>query len=191
MFVSRMYVSIKCQEAMRLSANAALLVIDTQVCMFDESNPVHKGDALLSTIQTLIEQAHAAGVPVVYVRHDDGPGGSPEHGTPGWDVHPAITPLPGDIMVDKQTPDSFHKTNLQQELEQKGISKLVLTGIQTDCCVDTTCRRAFSLGYDVTLVSDAHSTWDFKQLSAQQIIDHHNGILQSFAKIRPSADIAF
>jgi nicotinamidase-related amidase len=182
---------VKYREAMHLTAKSALVVIDMQVVMFDESDPVYKGDALLTTVQTLIKQARTAGVPVIFVRHDDGPGGAPAHGTPGWDVHPGIAPLPDDIIIDKRTPDSFHETPLQQELGRRGISNLILTGIQTECCVDTTCRRAFSLGYDVTLASDAHSTWNSKHLTAQQIIDHHNGVLPWFAKVRPSSDITF
>jgi nicotinamidase-related amidase len=182
---------MKYREAMHLTAKSALVVIDMQVVMYAESDPVYQGDTLLTTIQTLIKQARTAGVPVIYVRHDDGPGGAPEHGTAGWAIHPAIAPLPDDIIIDKRTPDSFHETALQQELERRGISKLILTGIQTECCVDTTCRRASSLGYDVTLVSDAHSTWNSKNLSAQQIIDHHNGVLPLFAKVRPSTDITF
>jgi nicotinamidase-related amidase len=54
---------------------------------------------------------------------------------------------------------------------------LVVAGIQTEYCVDTTCRRAYSLGYDVTLVQDGHSTWDTPDLCAPQIIAHHNRTL--------------
>ena len=63
-------------------------------------------------------------------------------------------------MIQKWTPDSFHETSLHDELKNKGIQNLILTGNQTEMCVDTTCRRAFSLGYDVTVVKDAHGTWD-------------------------------
>ena len=77
----------------------------------------------------------------------------------------------------KETPDAFHKTTLHQKLKSKGIEKLVITGLQTEYCIDTTCRRAYSLGYDVVLVKDAHSTWDSSNLTAEQIIGHHNRVL--------------
>ena len=60
------------------------------------------------------------------------------------------------------------------------ISRLVIGGIQSDFCVDTTCRQAATLGYDVRLVADAHSTLDNEHLKARQIVAHHNRILGSF-----------
>lgn len=55
--------------------------------------------------------------------------------------------------------------------------------------MDTTCRRGFSLKYDVTLVKDAHSTFDKKDISAQQIIDHHNDVLRWFADTKTVEEI--
>jgi len=57
---------------------------------------------------------------------------------------------------------------------------LIICGLQTDFCVDTTVRRAFTLGYHVTLVADAHSTLDNGVLTAAQIIAHHNATLGNF-----------
>lgn len=174
-----------------MTTKSALLVIDVQVAMFDESDPVHEGETLLTTIGGLITRARAAGAPVVFIRHGEGPGTPLAYGTPGWQVHPALRPLPGDVLIDKRTPDSFHETTLQDELAARGVRRLVLTGIQTEMCVDTTCRRAFSLGYDVTLARDAHSTWKSPHLSAQQIIDHHNGVLRWFATVLDAKEITF
>jgi len=79
---------------------------------------------------------------------------------------------------------------LGRELDIRGIKKLVITGLQTEYCVDTTCRRAYSLGYDVVLVKDAHSTWDSGDLSAQQIIDHHNNVLGGwFVTLKNEEDV--
>jgi nicotinamidase-related amidase len=88
--------------------------------------------------------------------------------------------MKGDIVIQKNTPDAFYKTNLCEKLESKGIRNLIVAGLQTEYCVDTTCRRAFSLGYNVTLVKDAHSTWDTSILSAEQIIEHHSSVLSGF-----------
>lgn len=174
-----------------MSGKTALLVIDVQVSMFDESDPVYQGDALLTTIRTLIARAREAGVPVVYVRHGEGPGTPLERGTPGWQIHPAISPERGDLVIDKETPDSFYRTALQRELEDRGVQRLVLTGMQTECCVDTTCRRAFSLGYEVTLVKDGHSTWNSAGLTAGQIIGHHNQVLRMFADVQELSAVHF
>jgi nicotinamidase-related amidase len=67
----------------------------------------------------------------------------------------------------------------------------------TEYCVDTTCRRAPTLGYDVTLVSDGHLTADSGQLKAAQIIAHHNALLDGFSAgghaitVKAADDVAF
>lgn len=177
-----------------MSAGIALLIVDVQLGMFDSPiiPPVYAGDALLSRISDLIVKARAAEAQVIYVQHSGEEGHPLEHGTLGWQVHPLIAPLENDLVVSKRTPDSFHETSLAGELEARRIRHLVLTGIQTDYCVDTTCRRAFSLGYKVTLASDAHSTWDTDVLTARQIIDHHNEILGSwFAVLQETGAVDF
>jgi nicotinamidase-related amidase len=121
--------------------DTALLVIDVQQGMFAEDDPVYQGAALLETIGGLLARARAAEVPVIYVQHNGGPGHPLEPGSEGWPIHSAIAPALGEPVVGKATPDSFHETRLQTELEARGIVKLIVAGIQTECCVDTTCRR--------------------------------------------------
>jgi len=167
----------------------ALLVIDLQNGMFEEG--VSNGEKLLQNINDLITKARAANTPIFYVQHNEAIGGSLENGTKGWEIHADICPQTEDVMIQKTTPDSFFNTSLDEELKKRGITHLYMTGIQTELCVDTTCRRAFSQGYKVTLVSDAHSTFDSEELTAQQIINHHNALLRWFADVYPSRDIRF
>jgi RimJ/RimL family protein N-acetyltransferase len=138
----------------------ALLIIDVQVGMFDESNPVFQGELLLLKVAKFISSARLEGTHIVYIQHNAREGKPLEKGKPGWMIHPDVSPQSADIIVQKNTPDAFHNTNLQNELESRGINELLIAGIQTEVCVDTTCRRAFSLGYEVKLISDLHSTWD-------------------------------
>lgn len=175
-----------------MGRNTALLIIDVQFGMFESPliPPVSGGAELISTIRGLIGGARASRVPVIYVQHSGGSDHPLEHGTPGWQIHPLIAPLDGETVIHKRTPDSFHDTLLQHELEARQIKKLVVVGIQTEFCVDTTCRRAFSLGYDVALIKDGHSTWDKESLTARQIIAHHNEILGGwFARLREASSI--
>jgi nicotinamidase-related amidase len=175
-----------------MPADTALLVIDVQKGMFFDGDPVYDGENLLSKISALIAQARTSGVPVIYVQHNGSAGDPIERGTDGWPIHPAIEPAEGELVIEKWTPDSFHKTTLQQELESRGIKNLVVAGIQTECCVDTTCRRAMTLGYETTLVKDAHSTWNSRTLTAPQIIAHHNDALNGwFVTPKPASEIAF
>jgi len=175
-----------------MSNNTALLVIDVQAGNFEESAPVHGGSGLLAKISRLIARSRAAGGSVVYVQHCGPEGAIDQPGTPGWEIHPAIAPVESDAVVQKSHPDVFQDTNLQRELKSRGIKRLIITGMQTEYCVDTTCRRAYSLGYDVTLVEDAHSTWDTDFLTAPQIIAHHNDVLGGwFAELKEASEIQF
>ncbi|MEH7883726.1 cysteine hydrolase family protein [Bacillus sp. JJ1609] len=167
----------------------ALLVIDVQNVMFEEG--VFNGGKLLQNINNLISKAREANAPIFYVQHNEAPGGPLEYGTTGWEIHPSISPQTDDVIIQKTNPDSFSNTSLDEELKNRGIEHLYITGIQTELCVDTTCRRAFSMGYKVTLVSDSHGTFDSAELTAQQIIKHHNSTLRWFADVQPSSDIRF
>ncbi|MCK1999666.1 cysteine hydrolase [Psychrobacillus psychrodurans] len=169
----------------------ALLIIDVQNGMFQEGNVVFNGDRLLKKVNDLLKEARLTKTPVFYIQHN-APAGKPlESGTDGWEIHSVIAPENEDIIIQKATPDSFFNTSLDEELKKKGIEHIYITGIQTELCVDTTCRRAFSMGYKVTLVEDTHSTWDSNELTAQQIIDHHNSTLNWFADVYPSNEIKF
>jgi nicotinamidase-related amidase len=177
-----------------MKEHSAVLIIDVQAGMFTSSiiSPVHKGDEILARIGSLISKARAAQLPVFYIRHNGGKGHPLEARTNGWHIHPTIAPADGDVVVDKLTPDSFKNTFLDDELQSRKVKKLIVTGIQTEYCVDTTCRRAFSLGYEVVLISDAHSTWNTDVLSADQIIAHHNKTLGgTFATLQTEAETQF
>ena len=105
---------------------------------------------------------------------------------------PSTSPVKGDIVVQKQFPDAFQNTILHEELQEREVKKLYITGLQTEYCTDTTCRRAFSLGYEVVLVEDAHGTGDSSLLKAEQIIDHHNQVLGGwFATLEKESEISF
>ncbi|MCM3636160.1 cysteine hydrolase [Sporosarcina luteola] len=169
----------------------ALVVIDVQNAMFMEEDPVYQGGVLIQNIKDLIAKARSNETPIFFIQHNEGMGQPLENGTFGWEIHPELAPGEQDTIIQKTTPDSFHKTDFEEHLQHRKVENLVLAGIQTDICVDTTCRRAFSMGYHVTLVADAHSTWNSGSLSARQVIDHHNRVLKWFARVKEAGDIQF
>jgi ribosomal protein S18 acetylase RimI-like enzyme len=115
-----------------------------------------------------------------------------EKGQPFWDVHPDIKPEQNDIIIEKHHADAFFETELDETLKSLGATDLVITGLQTEHCVDTTCRRAYSLGYKNVLVSDGHSTLGSGILSAEKTIAHHNSVLGSqFACLATAAEACF
>ena len=172
----------------------ALLIIDVQVGLMASA---YKENEILDHINTLIAKARAAGTPVIYVQHDESGEQGLVVGTPAWQIHPAIAPQEGDLIVHKRVSDSFFETSLQQELEARGIKHIVVVGGQTDYCVDTTVRRATTVGYNVTLVGDAHTTEDNGVLTAEQIIAHHNrtldyfGTVEHIIRVKPTTEVAF
>jgi nicotinamidase-related amidase len=180
-----------------MANGTALLIIDVQVAMFDEDPPPYRHEDVLANIRDVIDKARAARTPVIYVQHDHDTYEPMKHDAPGWQIHPAITPLPGERIIHKKACDSFYGTPLRSELDALGITDLVVAGLQTEMCVDTTCRRAISLDYDVTLVADGHATWDANGLTAAQIVAHTNKTLANMAHptrgitAKPAAEIAF
>ena len=172
----------------------ALVIVDTQRGMFETPGlpPVPNGERLLGNVENLIGNAREAGVAVIHIQHANGPGEPLERGTAGWEIHPPVAPADGEPVVGKETPDSFLDTDLGDVLEERGIGHIVLAGMQTQYCVDTTCRRAFALGYRVTLAEDAHGTFGTDHLSAEQVVRHHNEVLgNGFATVVPTREISF
>jgi len=174
----------------------ALLVIDVQVGIIDHFPSFNK-DRVLANINDLLTRARASRVPVIYLRHDGGKGDSLEAHTPGWPIHQRVAPADGEPIVDKQSCSSFYNTPLQTMLLEAGISHLVVTGCMTEYCIDTACRHATTLGFDVTLAGDGHTTVDNDLLKAEQIIAHHNRALNGFnsgvntVTVKPSSKITF
>lgn len=184
--------------------NTALLIIDVQNAILagkgtPERQPVLEAalEEVVGRLCELQRKARLAGVPVVVIQHDGPQGHRLAVGSDGWAVCPELAPQPGDFLVRKTSSDSFHETELAERLGQLGISHLVVGGCMTQFCVDTTVRRAVSLGFDVTLVGDGHATADSANLSHTDIVAHHNETLDGFdaggavVEVRSAAGIVF
>ena len=85
-------------------------------------------------------------------------------GQPGHAIVPALAPLAGELLIDKPGKGAFYATPLQAELQRRGITQLVLMGVTTEVCVQTTMREANDRGYDCLLVEDGTDSYfpDFK-----------------------------
>jgi nicotinamidase-related amidase len=147
-------------------------------------------DEVVARIARLIRHGRERGIPIVYVQHDGPSGHRLETGSIGWQIRPEISPIEGEPVIHKSACDSFFETTFGTELESRGIERLMVAGCMTQYCVDTTVRRAVSLGYDVTLVADGHMTADCSALGFEQIIGHHNALLDGFDAGRHSVTVA-
>ena len=134
--------------------NTALLVIDAQDAILATTAG---RDSVVANIGGLIGKARAEGAPVIWIQHSDD--GLPV-GSAGWQLVPELPRQDGDPLVHKTYGDSFEATDLAEILAGRGAGRLVVAGAQTDACIRATIHGAFARGYDVTLVSDAHTTVD-------------------------------
>jgi nicotinamidase-related amidase len=162
----------------------ALLIIDVQQALCTGEHATFDAAGTIARINLVSARARAAGVPVVLVQHEEASGPF-AHGSPGWALAQGLDVQPTDLRVRKTTPDSFHSTDLPALLQHLGVRRLVVCGMQTDFCVDTTTRRALAMGHPVTLVSDGHTTVDNGVLSAAQIAAHHNTTLSHIGSFGP------
>ena len=162
----------------------ALLVIDVQQGLCAGKYAVFEAAPLIVRINALSARARAARIPVIFVQHEEAEGPL-QHGTPGWNLAEGLVALDGDTHVRKTAADAFHQTTLDAALRQLAVGALVICGMQSEYCVDTTTRRALSLGYQVTLVADGHATLDNGILSADQISRHHTLTLANLTKFGP------
>jgi nicotinamidase-related amidase len=173
----------------------AFLIIDMQHALCSGEEAAFGIDHVTEKINALSRRARASGTPVILIQHEEDEGPL-QFGSEGWALAAGLLTAAEDIKVRKRTPNSFHQTDLHQRLQDLGVSRLVICGLQTEFCVDTTVRQALPLGYGVTLVADAHSTTD-GALSAEQVIAHHNRTLRWMTsyglrmEVKPAAEVAF
>ena len=110
---------------------------------------------VVSRVAGLVDRSRDAGIPVVWVQHNSG---ELVAGTPVWELADGLEPAADEAVVQKRYGDSFEETDLAEVLTRLGVEHLVIAGAQTDACIRSTIHGAVLRGYDVTLVSDCHTT---------------------------------
>lgn len=152
------------------SPKTALLVIDMQNFFTPMTTPA------LPQIHTLIHHFHTHHLPIIYTQHGHppadltgppypnqlvrkwGPAGSIHRHSHDWELQPPIAALAAEETeqpVQKNTYDAFVNTDLEARLRKAGVERVVVCGVMTDCCCDTTARSAFNRGWETWLVRDA------------------------------------
>ncbi len=178
--------------------DSALLVIDVQDSFkvgprwARRSNP-----AFESNVERLIAAFREAGRPVVFVLHSDSDDAFSVT-SPHYRLMEFLKPLPGEPLIHKTTRNCFTSTNLLPMLVQEGVRRVVITGIQTEQCCETTARVAADLGFDVDFVTEATLTFPIsekadgsgRELSTGEIVDRTEFVLRRrFARIANVSDI--
>jgi len=167
--------------------DVALLVIDVQKSLFAKSTPIYNAEGLLENVNHLIDCARQANVPVVYLQHCND--SFLAEGSDGWQLHPQLHPPVNDLMIHKRHGSAFKQTPLKAQLDARGVSSLVVTGLVTQGCVRATCLDAKKLGYRVVLASDGHS--NYHKQAAKLIQELNQKLSEAGVELRASSEINF
>ncbi len=157
--------------ALKKRPNTALLVVDVQNGVVKQA---YERSAVVANVGSIVEKARRERVPVIWVQHSDE---QLARGSDDWRIVPELAPGDAEPLVEKNYGDSFEDTTLETVLSNFGVGRLVVVGAQTDACIRSTIHGAFVRGYDVALVSDAHTTEDHTACGApppDQVIAHTN-----------------
>lgn len=138
----------------------ALIIIDVQNDYFPGGTcELHKPYEAEERIKELIEESRAVGRKIVYIQHINPPDDYFFiEGTKGVEISDRIKPSKEDKIIIKYYPNSFLETDLDEYLKSIGVKELIICGMMTHMCVDTTVRAAMDYGYSVKLVADACAT---------------------------------
>lgn len=153
----------------------AVIAVDLQKDCIDADGawPIYNKDALLENSATALAACRKAGLPIIYtqhwldprgfdaLRHEPLRNGRPTHsvaGDPMADIHEAVAPAPDDIMVRKQRFSAFHATNLDLILNRMEARHLIMFGVWSEACFETTVWDAIWRDYRITIVKDACGT---------------------------------
>lgn len=151
--------------------HTALLVTDVQVGVVAG---VYQRDQVVANIRSLVDEARMERVPIVWIQHSNE---QLERGSEAWEIVPELTRQESEPLVNKTYGDAFEGTDLEKVLADAGVGHLVVVGAETDECIRSTIHGAFTRGYDVTLVGDAHATEDHTAWGApppDQVVVHTN-----------------
>jgi len=158
--------------------------------------------AVIGPIQEALAAARAAGITVVHTREGHRPdlsdlpankqwrtrahglgigdmgatGRILVRGEPGWQIIPELAPVAGELVIDKPGKSSFHATDLESQLRQRGITRLIVTGVTSDCCVQSTIRDGFERGFECVLLEDCTAAVELpNHLATLEILRAYGG----------------
>lgn len=160
-----------CRPEVKEMKNTVLLVVDVQTAMIKD-HPYNEAE-ILTNITSILSLCRQNGVEVIYVRHDGGPGDELECGCDGWQIWQGIAPLPSEKIFDKNFNSAFRRTGLKEYLDTKNIKRIILVGLQTEYCIDATCKVAFEYGYEVIIPENTTSTYDNSFLTADKLSEYY------------------
>lgn len=141
---------------------------------FTPATPRYNANEVVKKINLLSAKFRKDADLVLFIQHDGTKNNCYHPGTEEWKILSSLEVESNDLFVSKTVNDSFYRSKLNEELKSRGINELVVTGCATDFCIDATVKTALVNDYNITIISDAHTTGDRPMLKAKQIIDYFN-----------------
>ncbi|HJT94282.1 MAG TPA: cysteine hydrolase family protein [Mycobacterium sp.] len=139
-------------------AESTLVLIDCQNTYTGGVMELEGVQAALDEAEALLDRARSAGIPIIHIQHDDGPGSLYDIEGESGSIVSRLAPRNGEQVVVKNYPNAFVQTDFDDLLKTSTASNLVLAGFMTHMCVNSTARGAFNLGYSPTVVAAATAT---------------------------------
>lgn len=143
----------------------ALLIVDIQRDYFPGgAYPLVEPDAAAASARKVLEAFRFGDEHILHLRHLwDAPDATfMRPGTDGIEIHPTVAPADGEPVLEKEEPNGFLETDLEDELRSRGVDELVVAGMMSSMCVDATVRAAVDLGFEATVVHDACAAPDLE-----------------------------
>jgi nicotinamidase-related amidase len=161
-----------------------LLIVDVQEALVRDC-PYNK-DLFLGTLKQLITKCHKKNIEIIYVQHTEDDSDDFLHGSVGWQIYHEVKPSPGEKIFEKNYNSSFKNTGLKEYLDENNINSLIITGMQTEYCIDATIKVAFEYGFQITIPENAVTTFDNDIMTGKQIYEYYMYKIWSnrYAKIK-------
>ena len=174
--------------------NPALLIIDIQNDYFAGAMELVGSEEAARKAAKVLQEFRRRGWPMIHVQNVSVQPGAKFFlpNTSGAEIHASMAPRPGETVFQKHYPNCFRETPLLDHLRKHGIRQLVVVGMMTHMCIDTTVRAAFDLGMECTLIQDACATRALSfaglTVAAEQVQASYLAALGTFAKLQPAEE---
>lgn len=148
----------------------AFIIIDVQNILVETGFETEK---LLEKIAYLQEQARKQQIEIIYMQHIETP---EAFISKDWQLSPQLKRLANEKVFQKKYNSIFKETGLKEYLDKQGIEKLILCGMQTEYCVDTSVKVAFEYGYQLVIPEGAVTTFDGDDIPAETLNEFYENI---------------
>ena len=138
--------------------DSALVMIDLQNTYREGVMQLDGVEPAIKEAQKLLAKAREAGIPIFHIQHDAGAGSPYDVNDKIGAIADEVAPQAGETVIVKNYPSAFVGTDLQKQLEAKGVKNLIIAGFMTHMCVNSTARSAFNLGFAPTIVASTTAT---------------------------------